>query len=48
MEKLKEYIDNIEQLSADVRYEENKDKIVIKLKSIKYWVNKGLSLLEKR
>lgn len=49
-DKLKEYIENIEQLSADSRYwndYENYEKLEIELKSIIYWVNKAIKLIEK-
>lgn len=48
--KIDEYIDNIEQLGADARFEksaENYEKLLIYLKSIKYWASKAINEIEK-
>lgn len=48
--KIDEYINNIEQLGADARFEksaENYKKLLIKLKSIRYWANKAINKIEK-
>ena len=53
IEKLKEYVENIEQLGADVRYKvfytDNIDKADVKilLESIEHWAKKGLNELKK-
>ena len=51
MEKrLKEYIENIEQLGADARFENNRnnyDKLRIKLESIIIWCNMAIVLLNR-
>ena len=49
-EKLEEYIENLERLSADARYFNNADnyeKLKIELESIIYWAEKSKRLLEK-
>ena len=46
-ERLKEYIENINQLGADARYEENYDRLRIKLESIKTWCNMAIVLLHR-
>ena len=45
--KLSECIENIEQLGADSRYEENYDILKTKLESIKYWANRAKKIVEK-
>ena len=50
MGKLEAYIDNIEQLGADARYENNNeqyDKLLITLNSIEWWCKKTRKLVEK-
>lgn len=50
MEKLENYIENIEQLGADARFEndnKNYDVLKIKLESIIWWAKKSLKTLEK-
>ena len=49
-DKIKEYIENIEQLGADARYEfdyENYNKLRVKLESIEWWAKKGQKILDK-
>lgn len=46
-QKLQECIANIEQLSADSRYEEDYDKLKVKLDSIEYWAIKANKIVEK-
>lgn len=46
-ERLKEYIENINQLGADARYEEDYDRLRIKLESIKTWCNMAIVLLNR-
>lgn len=49
-DKIKEYIENIEQLGADARYEfdyENYNKLRVKLESIEWWARKGQKILDK-
>ena len=51
MEKLSEMIENIEQLSADARFEnnrENYDALKTKLESIILWSEQVLKTLEKK
>lgn len=47
---LNQCIENIEQLGADARYENNNDnynKLKVKLESIDWWVKKAQQLVEK-
>lgn len=46
-ERLKEYIENINQLGADARYEENYDKIRTELESIITWSNMAIVLINR-
>lgn len=46
-ERLKQYIENINQLGADARYEDNYDRLRIKLESIKTWCNATIVLLNR-
>ena len=49
-ERLKQYIENIEQLSADARYYNNAndyDRLRIELESIKTWCNTAIVLLNR-
>lgn len=49
-EKLNEYIEYIEQLGADARYEndyENYEKLRVKLESIEWWAKKAQKVLDK-
>lgn len=46
-ERLREYIENINQLGADARYEDNYDKIRIKLESISTWCNMAIVVLNR-
>lgn len=46
-ERLREYIENINQLGADARYEDNYDKIRIKLESIITWCNMAIVLVNR-
>lgn len=49
-EKLKDYIENIEQLGADARYENNNENYELlrtKLESIKYWSEKAIKVIDK-
>ena len=49
-DKIKEYIENIEQLGADARYEfdyENYNKLRVKLESIEWLAKKGQKILDK-
>ena len=51
MGKLEQFIDNIEQLSADARYENNceqYDKLMITLNSIEWWTKKTKKLVEEK
>lgn len=51
MGKLEQFIDNIEQLSADARYENNYeqyDKLMITLNSIEWWCKKTKKLVEEK
>lgn len=48
--RLKEYIDNIEQLGADVRFEYNRDRFDLlrtKLTSIITWCNMAIVLINR-
>jgi len=48
--KIQEYIENIEQLGADARYEfdyENYNKLRVKLESIEWWSRKAQKVLDK-
>lgn len=50
IKKLKEFIENIEQLGADSRFSldfENWGALYVKLNSIEYWAKKGKKLAEK-
>lgn len=49
-EKLKRYIEYIEQLGADARYENNMecyDKLMVTLQSIEQWTKKAKKQVEK-
>jgi len=46
-EKLKQYIENINQLGADARYEDDYDRLRIKLESIKTWCNTAIVLINR-
>lgn len=49
-EKIKDYIEKIEQLGADARYENNLndyDKLKISLESIAWWSEKAIKILDK-
>lgn len=49
-EKLEQYIENIEQLGADARYEndyDNYDKLRVKLESIITWCNMAIVLVNR-
>ena len=49
-DKIKEYIENIEQLGADARYEfdyENYNKLRVTLESIEWWSKKAQKILDK-
>ena len=46
-EKLKQYIENINQLGADARYEDNYEKLRVKLESIKTWCNMATVLINR-
>ena len=50
-EKLKDYIEKIEQLGADARCENNNENyefLRTKLKSIEYWSKKTIKLIDKK
>ena len=44
---LKQYIENINQLGADARYEDNYDRLRVKFESIIAWCNMGIVLLNR-
>lgn len=46
-ERLKEYIENINQLGADARYEENYDILRTELESIITWSNMAIVVLNR-
>lgn len=49
-ERLEQYIENIEQLGADARFENNRDnydKLRVKLESIITWCNMAIVLLNR-
>lgn len=46
-DRLKVYIENINTLGADIRYEKNNDTLRIKIESIITWSNMALRLLNR-
>lgn len=46
-ERLRQYIENINQLGADIRYEDNYDKIRTRLESIITWCNMAIVLVNR-
>lgn len=46
-EKIKQYIENINQLGVDARYEDNYDKLRIKIESIITWCNMVIVVLNR-
>ena len=46
-ERMRQYIDNIAQLSTDARYEQDPEKLMTELKSIEYWSVMAQSLTYK-
>ena len=46
-ERLKQYIENINQLGADARYENNYDRLRTELDSIITWCNMAIVLLNR-
>ena len=44
---LKQYIENINQLGADARYEDNYEVLRVKLESIIAWCNMAIVLLNR-
>lgn len=50
MDKVEEYIKNIEQLGADARFHYNEDnikKLLVELESIIYWATQAINKIEK-
>ena len=47
IEKIKQYIENINQLGEDARYEDNYDKLRIKIESIITWCNMVIVVLNR-
>ena len=49
--KVKEYIENIEQLGADARFyfnNEKYDRLIVELESILYWSKKAIKEVKKK
>jgi len=46
-QRLNEYIENINQLGADARYNDNYDNLRVKLESIITWCNMAIVLLNR-
>jgi len=46
-ERLEQYIENINQLGADARYEDNYDRLRTELDSIITWCNMAIVLLNR-
>lgn len=46
-ERLKQYIENINQLGADARYEDNYDRLRTKLESIITWCNMSFVIINR-
>ena len=46
-QSLKQYIENINQLGADARYEDNYEVLRVKLESIITWCNMAIVLLNR-